>query len=795
MTDINVIILTTTLLGLAATIFLRGLYKILNKRTVLLATSAALVLASCGEKSPTEKSAGTERQKLTNFVDPFIGTADHGHTYPGATVPFGMVQLSPDNGISDWDWCSGYNYIDSVVVGFSHTHLSGTGIGDLCDVLLMPTNADVDFSKRIKSRDDYDFKSLYSHDKESASPGYYSVWLEDPKIQVELTATERAGFHKYTFDNASNPSVVLDLSYAVNWDRPTKTFIRIENDSTVSGYRFSKGWADDQRVFFHIQFSKPFTSFQAASDTLIQEKGQTEIESQAAKALFAFDLTEKEEVLVKVGISSASAEGAKNNLYAEIPAWDFAQVRQDAENKWEKELQKVKVNSQDKELKTIFYTALYHSQLAPVLHSDRDGMYKGANGEYIKAEGFDYYTTFSLWDTFRANNPLFTILQQDRVNDMIRSMLAFYKEHGLLPVWALSANETNTMTGYHAIPVIADAYLKGFRDYDVELAFEAMKASGMQDIRGVKFLKEYNYIPSDLEVEAVTKTLEYAYDDWCIAQVAKEMGKTEDYEYFMNRATSYRNIFDPVTGFMRGKMKDGSWRDPFDPKRSSHRVDTDYTEGNAWQHSWFVPHDVQGLINLFGSKERFITKLDSLFSESSEITGENVSVDISGLIGQYAHGNEPSHHIAYMYTYAGAPWKTQETIRDIMKKMYTTEPNGLCGNEDCGQMSAWYLFSAMGFYPVNPAEGVYVIGSPLFEATSIEVGAGKTFTVKAENVSKENKYIQEASLNGAAFNKTYITHQEVMAGGELVLKMGKEPNKAWATASESIPPSMSPSQL
>ncbi|MEZ4775597.1 MAG: GH92 family glycosyl hydrolase [Bacteroidia bacterium] len=723
-----------------------------------------------------------------DFVDPFIGTADHGHTYPGATVPFGMVQLSPDNGTQGWDWCSGYNYVDSVIVGFSHTHLSGTGIGDLCDVLMMPTTRPVDFTKTITSRDDYDYRSAFSHEKEEASPGYYAVFLEDSKVKAELTATQRVGFHRYTFPESQASAIVIDLGFAINWDAPVDTKIEKISDDMITGHRLSTGWAKDQRVYFAAKFSRPMADVQIVADTSATDNGEQRMKS-AAK--ISFPTKEGEQVLVKVGISSANPEGALKAL-DEIPDWDFDAVRQNARKAWEGELSVIKVESDNEQLKTIFYTALYHSQVAPVLFSDANGYYKGVDGKVHKAENYTKYGIFSLWDTFRAENPLFTITQSDRVDDMIQSLMAHYREYGLLPVWSLLGNETNTMTGYHAVPVIVDAYLKGYRGFDAEEAFEAMKKSAMQDIRATNFLREYNYIPYDKAGQSVTRTLEYTYDDWCIAQMAKALGKMDDYEYFMKRAGNFRNVFDPSTGFMRARMSDGKWKTPFDPKYSDHNFDVaEYTEGNAWQHTWFVPHDVHGMIELFGGNAAFISKLDAMFTETSDISGENASADISGLIGQYAHGNEPSHHIAYLYNYAGAPWKTQAIVRQICETMYTDKPNGLCGNEDCGQMSAWYVFSAMGIYPVNPAQGIYVIGSPMFDRAEIRVGEGKSFVITAENVSGDNKYIQSARLNGQPLSRTYITHEEIMNGGELAFVMGAEPNEIWAISPESAPPSMS----
>ena len=742
--------------------------------------ACCLLLVSILSCTHQKEQSAVKEESLTQFVDPFIGTAAHGHTYPGATVPFGMVQLSPDNGISGWDWCSGYHYSDSIIVGFSHTHLSGTGIGDLADVLIMPTTKPVDLTKVIKDRNDYDFKSHFDHKSEKASPGYYEVYLKDPDITVALTATKRAGLHRFEYPKGANRQVVLDLSYRVNWDRPTKTHLVYMNDTLITGYRYSEGWAKDQRVYFAMAFSQPVMDYQTADSTVLQPVS-AEYTGKKLKTVLSFEKDKGGRLLmVKTGLSSASIDGAIKSL-DEVSGWNFAETKAAAAKQWEKELAKIRITSDDTALKRTFYTAMYHSKLAPVIFSDHNQEYKGANGLVMRADGYNRYDIFSLWDTYRAAHPLFTILQPDMVNDLVNSMLAHYKEYGLLPVWSLLGNETNTMTGYHAIPVIADAYLKGFRGFDIELAYEAMKASAMQDIRGVKYYKEYGYIPADMDEESVTKTLEYAFDDWCIAQIAGSLGYQDEYDLYMKRSQSFRHLYDSVSGFMRGKLRDGRWRVPFDPKRSDHRVDTDYTEGNAWQHTWYVPHDVDGLISIMGGNDQFIAKLDSLFTISSEITGENVSVDISGLIGQYAHGNEPSHHVAYLYNYAGAPWKTQEKVTEILNSQYSDQPDGLCGNDDCGQMSAWYVFSALGFYPVNPADGRYIIGRPLYEKSVIQLPDGNAFTIKAENVSKDNIYVQSVTLNGLNWNKPYISHKQITGGGELVFVMGSKPNKEWGT--------------
>ncbi|MEO8236636.1 MAG: GH92 family glycosyl hydrolase [Flavobacterium sp.] len=718
----------------------------------------------------------SQKTVFTDRVDPFIGTGGHGHTYPGATVPFGMLQVSPDNGISSWDWCSGYHYSDSIVTGFSHLHLSGTGIGDLADILFMPINKKVDLTAKATSRDFLPYKSKYSHANEKTTPGYYQVFLEDPKINVELTSSQRTAFHKYTFAKNDKQSVVIDLGFAINWDKALKTALKIEDEYTISGYRFSTGWAKNQKVFFVAKFSKSISETTLVADKKVVE-GKTAEGENTSLQLF-FNSNDSPELLVKVALSSVSVENAKDNL--DTGDFNFQGIKSQAQSIWNTALDKIVVETPVDSLKKIFYTALYHSQLAPVTYSDKNGQFRREDDKIITANNYTAYSTLSLWDTFRAENPLLTLVAPDKVSDLVNSMLAYYETKKILPVWTLYANETNTMTGYHSIPVIADAYLKGIKGFDAEKAYEAMKTTMMQDERGLNFYKKYGYIPYNLLDESVTITLEYAYDDWCVAQMAKALGKNDDYELFLKRSKAYQYLFDPKTGFMRGKSEDGkSWNEPFDAKHSNHREHTDYTEGNAWQHSWFVPQDVENLIKLHGSNEVFASRLEQLFTESSEITGNNVSADISGLIGQYAHGNEPSHHIAYMFNHANQPWRTQYWVRHILDTQYNTTPNGLSGNEDCGQMSAWYVFSSMGLYPMNPASGEYEIGSPIFEKSTINLPGKKTFVIEAENVSDKNFYIQLATLNGVAFNQTAITHQQIVKGGVLHFVMGPEPNKKW----------------
>lgn len=714
--------------------------------------------------------------KVSSYVNPFIGTAAHGHTYPGVTVPFGMVQLSPDNGTEGWDWCSGYHYSDSVIAGFSHTHLSGTGIGDLADISVLPiVNKPAGFDK-ITSR--------FSHDREKAGAGYYSVVLDDFNIKAELTASERTGYHRYTFPRAENAMIRFNLGFAINWDKPVETHFKQIDSFTFVGYRYSTGWAKDQRVFFAVRVSKPVKQVRLFTNG--RAIAASEAKSAATVACLLFNTTENEQVQMQVSLSYANEEGALATLAAE-KGHTFDKVKEQAVAAWESTLSKVSVTTSDNKLKEVFYTALYHSFEAPVLFNDINGNYKNAKGNLAHAD-YPVYSVSSLWDVFRAESPLFTLLQPERVPHIIRSYMDFYKQYGLLPVWDLHFNETNCMTGYHCIPIVADAVLKGIAGIDAKQALEAMKKSAMQDIRGTNWYRQYGYLPQDKMGSSVTITLEYAFDDWCIAQVAKKAGNPDDYAVFMKRSASWKNLFDSTIGFARAKKADGSWVTPFDPYYSEHDADKAmFTEGNSWQHSWFVPQDVSGLIQAYGGITPFVTKLDSLFTISSEIKGQNTSPDISGLIGQYAHGNEPSHHIAYLYNYAGMPAKTADRVRYITRNLYTNQPDGLCGNEDCGQMSAWFIWSAIGFYPVNAASGEYVIGAPLFDKVSIQLPQQKRFTVIAKGVSDKNRYIQKATLNGKPYTTSFIRHADIIKGGELVFVMGSTPSAAWGVLPKDLP--------
>jgi predicted alpha-1,2-mannosidase len=729
-------------------------------KIISIVAGALLFLAAC--TTPTPKAVQEDR--LTDFVDPFIGTGFHGHTYPGAAYPFGQIQLSPDNGTQGWDWCSGYHYSDSIVAGFSHLHLSGTGIGDLADISFLPVTSEVKFQKNEKNADFVTrYAGKYSHSQETAKPGYYSMTLKNNGIKAEFTVTERAGLHRYSFPQGGENNLIINLGFAINWDKPYQTSIKVVDDKLVTGVRLSNGWAKDQHVYFAVRFSSPITK------SVIENVGGE------ACAVGAFSFGEKQ-VLAKVGISSVSIENAIANLDGSLTGWDFEATAKAASDAWEKELAKIRIQSNDKDQKTIFYTSLYHTMVAPALFSDSNGEFKGVNGDTQKTSGYNRYTVFSLWDTYRALHPLFTLTQQVRVNDMVKTMLDNYKQTGVLPVWELEGNETWCMVGNHSISVVAEAILKGIGDFDQQLAFEAMKATSMADRDGMGLYDKLGYMPADKIQQSVAKSEEVAIDDWAVAAVAQKLGKTEDAAYFAKRALNYRNYFDKETGFMRGKLSNGQWTTPFDPAFSKHEG-SDYTEGNGWQYLWLVPQDVNGLIELLGGKEPFADKLDQLFKVEEGVKGKEASNDISGLIGAYAHGNEPGHHTSFLFNYAGRAWRTQELNRQIQETMYTTKPDGLCGNEDCGQMSAWYVFSAMGFYPVNPSELKYQFGSPIVQEAQVEVAPGKFFTMKAPLASKENKYIQEVKLNGQALGRTFITHQEIMAGGTLEFTMGAQPNK------------------
>lgn len=687
-------------------------------------------------------------QDYTQYVNPFIGTGGHGHVFLGANVPFGNIQAGPTQKKQGWDWCSGYHYSDSTVIGFGQMHLSGTGIGDLGDVSLLPmTNPS---QREVK----------FSHRAEYVRPGYYSVMLASG-IRVELTATQRVAFHRYSFPaDATKGYIALNLAQGIGWDKMTSCKFKQESDKIITGFRMSEGWAKDQRVYFVAEFSEPVQLEENERDTI---------------GIFSVAST-SQPLLVKVGISAVSVENARENLQQELPGWNFASVVAKANADWNRELSKIAIKTQDERAKRIFYTALYHTMIAPSVFSDVNGEYRGADGKTHKGD-FTDYTTFSLWDTYRAAFPLMTLIQPEMQRDLAETMLHIFKQQGKLPVWHLMGNETDCMVGNPGIPVLVDIALKGF-NVDKKAVFEAVKASAMRDERGMGLLKKYGYIPCDLdpEKETVAKGLEYALADACIAKLAKQLGKTEDYKYFYKRSQSYRDFyFDKQTKFMRGVTSDHKFREPFDPFSTVHRQD-DYTEGNAWQYVWLVPHDVHGLVAAFGGEKPFVSKLDSLFIVNGDM-GAEASPDITGLIGQYAHGNEPSHHILYMYNYVGQPWKGADKIRYVLANLYHDDFDGLSGNEDVGQMSAWYILSSVGFYQVDPAGGRYVFGSPLFDEATLNVGNGKTFRVVAHNNSSENKYIQSAKLNGKPYTRSYIDFKDIVRGGTLEFVMGNKPSQ------------------
>ena len=693
---------------------------------------------------------------LTQLVNPRIGTGGHGHVFVGANVPFGMIQLGPNEHTRGWDWCSGYHESDSVIIGFGHMHLSGTGIGELGDVAFLPV---LDEEQR---------EVLFSHRAERVRPGYYSVML-DNHVHVELTATERAGMHRYTLPaDAKNGFMVLNLNQGIGWDKMSQCGMKVESATLVTGFRYSTGWAKDQKVFFAAEFSRPVKQVQQEGDSL---------------SVFSFD-NNGSPLLLRVGLSAVSVEGAKANLRAEMNHWNFASLVADADRKWEEQLQKMHISGGTPAEQSVFYTAMYHTMIAPSVFCDVDGRYRGADGQAYQGD-FTNYTTFSLWDTYRAAHPLMTLIHPERQKDIAQTMLHICDQQGKLPVWHLMGNETDCMVGNPGSIALADLVMKGYLT-DYKAALEALKKSDMREERGLGLLAKYGYIPCDLDptYETVAKGLEYAIADGAAAVVAKRYGTKSDYKYFYDRSQSYRRYFDRKTGFMRGVTSKGQFREPFNPFHAVHQHD-DYTEGNAWQYTWLVSHDVHGLIGLFGGEKPFLQKLDSLFVAEGDL-GEGASPDISGLIGQYAHGNEPSHHIIYMYNYAGQPWKAAPLLRKVFSEMYRDGLDGLSGNEDVGQMSAWYVLSSMGLYQVEPAGGRYIIGSPLFDSVEMNVGNGRTFKVTARNNSAENIYVQSAKLNGKKYTKSYVDFKDIVCGGELELVMGSQPS-AFGTAKKDRP--------
>lgn len=730
----------------------------------------AVTVSSCNEKE------SNQILDYTQFVNPFIGTDFTGNTYPGAQVPFGMVQLSSDNGLPGWDRIAGYFYPDSTIAGFSHTHLSGTGAGDLYDISFMPVTLPYNEAEQPLG-----IHSKFSHEKESAYAGYYQVFLQDYKINVELTATERCGIQRYTFPKAES-AIFLNLKKAMNWDETQDSYIEQVDSVTLKGYRYSNGWARNQKIYFYTKFSRPFDSLQLDKSPIIKDGKEN---GHGYVARINYNTSENEQIVIRTAISGVSMEGAERNFMAEAQESDFDSYLCKAKKMWNDALGKIEVENSDMDETVTFYTALYHSMLAPTIYGDVDGSYYGPDKKIHKADGWTNYSTFSLWDTYRAAHPLFTIIQPERVNDMVKSLIAFSEQNGRLPVWNMFGSETDMMIGYHSVPVIVDAYLKGIGDFDAESALkECVKTANLDDYRQIGLYKNMGYIPYDVvdkynsENWSLSKTLEYAFDDYCIAIMAEKMGKEDLADNFYKRASNYRNVFNKSSSFMQPKDSKGNFIAGFKPEEYTPHI----TESNGWQYLWSVQHDVDGLIELIGGKKRFEEKLDSMFTLIPK-ENEQLPIFSTGMIGQYVHGNEPSHHVAYLYNYTDSPWKTQKYVSEIMHELYKNSPDGLCGNEDCGQMSAWYVMSAMGIYPVNPVSGEYQIGTPMFPEMQIRFAENKVFKILAKNVSRENCYVKSVKLNGVALEKPFINHKDIMKGGVIEFTMTDKPTK-WGVIAE-----------
>lgn len=747
------------------------------------------IVGICGGVACFSSCTGSQAVKdYTAYVNPFVGTGGHGHTFPGPVVPHGMVQPSPDTRIDGWDACSGYYYADSTINGFSHTHVSGTGCADYGDFLLMPTVGEQQYDPQDYSSQTLPYASAFSHQNETAEPGYYSVFLDRYGVKAELTATSRTAFHRYTFPETDDAGFILDMDYSIQHQTNLDMQVEVVSDTEIRGHKLTEYWAFDQQVSFYAKFSKPFTSV-VVRDTLADQNGKMQ---PRCKVLLKFNTEKDEQVLVKMGISAVDMDGAKKNLEAEIPGWDFDKVRSDARQLWNSYLSKIDVSTANETDKTIFYTAMYHTAVSPNLFTDVDGRYLGMDLKVHQGNvDRPVYTVFSLWDTFRALHPLYSIIDPQLNNNFIRSLLLKSREGGIFPMWDLASNYTGTMIGYHAASLIADAYTKGYADFDLQEAYKACLRAAEYDTTGIKcpdlvlphlmpmakyYKNTIGYIPCDRENESVAKALEYAYDDYCISVLAEATGDYKNSQKYARFAKAYTLYFDPSVRFMRGVDSEGNWRTPFNPKASNHRND-DYCEGNAWQWTWFVPHDVEGLVELMGGEDAFVGKLDSLFTADSTIEGDLVSADISGLIGQYAHGNEPSHHVIHLYNYANRPWKTQELIDRVLKEQYRNAPDGLSGNEDCGQMSAWYVLNSMGFYQVCPGKPVYSIGRPIFDRVDVSLPDRKVFSVVTKNNSGENKYIESATLDGRPLDEPFLTHQDIAGGGTLEIVMTAKPTK------------------
>jgi predicted alpha-1,2-mannosidase len=733
-----------------------------------------------------------EQLPLADYVRPFVGAQGEGNTYPGPSAPFGLMQLSPDTDKTNWDTASGYEYTDPTILGFSLTHLTGTGCPDLGDFLFMPQVGKPAFVSGMKDHPEDGYQSTFSHADESASAGYYKVKLQKSGATVELTAGERAGILRFTFPASDEASILTDLSHVINggrW-RVAQSRVRIEDGSTITGFHLINGWAKERYLYFAARYSRPFDSTEiiSAGKPVLYNTYRFRSHNEAAGTnlqFFAKYKTRANEVIqVKVAVSAVSAANALENLDAEIPDWNFEKLLAATRAKWNRELSKIEIEGSPAQKET-FYTSLYHAFLAPNLYQDVNGEYRGFDQNIHRAKGFTEYSVFSLWDTFRATHPLFALIQSQRDADMINSLLVHYDQSAdhLLPMWELQGNETWCMIGYHAVPVIVDGYLKGVKGFDVQHAYEAIKTTAMNpDYDGLADYRKLGYVPDDHEDENVSKTLEYAFDDYCIAQMAKALGKTEDVNYFMQRAASYTNSYDPTSGWMRPKDSQGNWRTPFDAHVFGGDTNSDFTEATSSQYSWFVPQDVPGLIALMGGKEKFVAKLDSLFNaqQTAAFKKDLSANDLRGCIGEYWHGNEPSHHVIYLYSYAGQPWKAAQRLHQVVTTQYGSQPGSLCGNDDCGQMSAWYLFTCLGFYPVCPTSDYYVIGAPQVPKAVMHLSNGKVFRMTAENISDENIYVQSVRLNGKNWDSPFLPYKELKNGGTIVFTMGAQPSQ-WGT--------------
>jgi predicted alpha-1,2-mannosidase len=779
-----------------------GSYRMISRRKFTANGAAALCLSwshlrsEAARTKRTGAATGDEPGNVSQFVQPKIGTGGHGHCYPGATVPFGMVQLSPDTFNQGWDWCSGYNYSDSSIMGFSHTHLSGTGIGDMLDFLVMACTGPVKTIPGSRENPETGYRSRFSHEDEHSVPGYYSVLLRDYGVKAELSATARAGIHRYTFPKNQQSYLIVDLEHgyadgpgAVRWAN-----LKVIGNDTLMGGKCTNRWASGREIYFTMKFSRPFDRIEVIADGKPVEDLSQDLSGKSLKAVLHYSTHDRESILVKTGISGVSAEGAKGNLEAEIPGWDFEGVRKAAADLWEKELSRIRVTGGTQKQREIFYTAFYHSMVAPTLFDDVDGTYRGMDGQNHKLPpGANNFSTYSLWDTYRAVHPLYTIAQPERVPALVNCLIRMANESPEgMPVWPLQAKETNCMTGFHSATVIAEAVRKGFPGIAIGDAYVAMKREAdHSEIKGMPLYRKYGYIPCDLDQESVSRSLDYTYNNWAVSVVAEAAGAKEDSVAFRQRSLAYRALFDKSTGFMRPKLANGDWAVPFAPNEMGHQPHwRDYTESNPWESTFAVQHDPAGLADLFGGREQFAAKIDGIFNASSALPPD-APPDIAGLVGQYAHGNEPSHHIAYLYAYVGQAYKAQERLWSLMETMYDNQPNGLAGNEDCGQMSAWYVMSAMGFYAVDPISGNYVFGTPVFDKVTVDLGRGKQFVVEAKRSSESDHYIQGIQFNGAQYDRIWFSHQDLAKGGTFVLEMANKPNVAFGSDPKLAPPSIS----